>query len=241
MNQLNEIQSVDLLVFAPHPDDAELGTGGSILHWRSQGYRVGIVDLTRGELGTKGNAELRMREAAEAARLLDIHYRTNLDLGDGRLADNDAARHRVVEVIRRTRPRVLFTTCPFDRHPDHVAACELIRSALFLARLPKYETESAPHSVNGLFYYFIHDHTRPTFIIDISDFYEQKQRVLHAYQSQFVDVQLPEGYQYAGTSDYPAQVEAYDRNWGAKIGARYGEAFYSDRPFIVNDIGSLIR
>ncbi len=232
--------AVDILIFAPHPDDAEVGMGGCILRWRSEGRRVGVVDLTRGETGTKGNSEIRANEAAEATRILDLNFRANLDLGDSCLDDSQKNRLAVVEVIRKTKPRAVFTTCPFDRHPDHVAAAKLVQSAQFLARLPKIETESPAHSVNTLYSYFMHDHIRPTFVIDITPYQERKIEAIRAYKSQFVQADVPEGYRYIGTSDYITQIAAYAVTWGAKIGVQYGEAFHTERPMKVDNIDAVI-
>lgn len=231
---------VDILVFAPHPDDAEIGMGGCVLRWRAEGHRVGIVDMTRGEAGTKGDPETRRKESDDASRILDLNYRANLDLGDARLADTDDNRLAVIEVIRRTKPAALFATTLFDRHPDHIAAARLVESAQFLARLPKIVTVSPAHGVNRLFHYFIHDHRVPTFLVDVTDHHERKMDALRAYHSQFVEAKVPEGYRYAGMSDYLNQAEAYGRNWGAKIGVKYAEAFYTERPFAVADIGALL-
>ena len=233
------MRQLDILIFAPHPDDAELGMGGSILRWRAEGRRVGVADMVRGEMGTKGDAETRMKEAAEAGRRLDLNFRTNLDLGDGRVVDSEASRLKVIETIRQTKPRAVFAPCPFDRHPDHAAGAQLVCAAQFLARLPKMETASPAHSVNTIFHYFLPDHIRPTFVIDITPFHEKKLEALSAYRSQFVEPKVPEDYRYGGTSDYLRQVEAYDKTWGAKIGVEYAEAYHADRPFAVHDVTAL--
>jgi len=218
---------LDILIFSPHPDDAELGMAGSILLWQREGARVGVVDLTRGELGTKGDAETRVRESQDAAKRLGLAYRDNLDLGDGRIVDDDSTREKISNQIRLLRPRVIFVTPEFDRHPDHEAACKAVKAALFLARLPKYDGDQQAHSVSAWYSYFIHDMYRVSFVVDITEVWEQKVDVLRAYESQFVDPVLPKGYKYIGTSDYLRQIEAYNQYMGAKIGVRYGEGFHA--------------
>ncbi|MFH1740088.1 MAG: bacillithiol biosynthesis deacetylase BshB1 [bacterium] len=230
------MSDLDILIFSPHPDDAELGMAGSILLWEREGARVGIVDLTRGELGTKADAETRAREAEEASRRLGLAYRGNLDLGDGHLVDDDATREKLASQLRMFRPRVVFVTAEFDRHPDHEAAHKAVKAALFLARLPKYEGDQKAYSINAWYSYFIHDMHRISFVVDITEVWEQKVEVLRAYQSQFVDPVLPEGYRYIGTSDYLRQIEAYNQYLGAKIGVRYGEGYHAPAPLRVKNV-----
>ena len=230
------MDALDILVFSPHPDDAEIGMAGSILLWQKDGARVGIVDLTKGELGTKGDDKTRSRETDQATRRLGLAYRDNLDLGDGRVVDNDNTRERLANQIRLLRPRVIFVTPEFDRHPDHEAACKVVKAALFLARLPKYNGDSQAHSVSAWYNYFIHDMHQVSFVVDITEVWEQKVNVLRAYESQFINPVLPEGYRYIGTFDYLRQIEAYNQYMGAKIGVRYGEGFHAPAPLRVKNV-----
>lgn len=223
--------ALDLLVFAPHPDDAELAMGGTLAKAIAQGKRCGVVDLTRGELGSKGNAETRALEAKTASDVLRLSMRENLDLGDGRLEDSENNRRKVVDVIRQWRAPHIFVCPPYDRHPDHKAAAKLLQSAFFLARLPKYETACPAFSPKRLLYYFIHDMRDVSFAVDITDFFDMKQKAMAAFASQFINPELPPDYQHIGTSDYLKQVEAYNRALGAQIGAAYAEGFGSDSPF----------
>lgn len=222
--------SLDVLIFAPHPDDAELGMGGTIVKLVAAGKRVGVIDLCRGELGTKGTAELRAREAEESSRILGLHYRGNLDLGDGRIADNHDTRLALVEAIRRFRSPYVFVCSPHDPHPDHRAGSQAAQAAFFLARLPKVETQSPAFSARNCLYYFLHEMRDMTFAVDISDQFGQKMEALKAFRSQFVEPELPSGYKYLGTSDYLNQIEAYNRTVGARIGTVYAEGYASDRP-----------
>jgi bacillithiol biosynthesis deacetylase BshB1 len=230
------MEPIDILVFSPHPDDAEIGMAGSILLWQQAGARVAVVDLTRGELGTKGDAETRSRETEEATRRLGLGYRDNLDLGDGRIVDDDSTREKLASQMRLLRPRVVFVTPEFDRHPDHEAACKAVKAALFLARLPKYDGDQQAHSVSAWYNFFIHDMHQVSFVVDITEVWEQKVNILEAYQSQFVNPVLPEDYRYIGTSDYLRQIEAYNQYLGAKISVRYGEGFHAPAPLKVRNV-----
>ncbi len=225
-----EERSLDALVFAPHPDDAELGMGGTIVKMIEAGKRVGVIDLTRGERGTKGNAAIRVKEADHASRILGLHYRGNLDLGDGNIMDHEENRLVVVEAIRRFRPAYVFICPEFDPHPDHKGAAFLVKAAFFLARLPKVQTHSPAHSPKRCLHYFVHSMRKVTFCVDITRQLSTKKEAMKAYRSQFVDAELPEDYYYIGTSDYLNQVEAYNRTLGAAIGTSFAEGFYSEFP-----------
>jgi len=222
----NSDKPLDALVFAPHPDDAEIGMGGTIAKMIAAGLRVGVVDMTRGEWGTKGTVEIRAEEIRSATTILGLHYRVNMDLGDGRIWDNDENRIKVVELIRKMKCPAIFVTSSFDRHPDHLAAAELVGNAFFYVRLPKFETESPPFSPRRCFHYLVHDLSHVTFAVNITDFFAKKIEALQAYCSQFVDPVLPSDYHYIGMSDYLAQIEAGNRTIGTQIGAKYAEGFY---------------
>lgn len=226
---------IDLVVFAPHPDDAELAAGGLILKLRKQGRRCAIVDLTRGELGTKGNPELRAQEAQAASRLLQLDQRIGLDLGDGQLLDSSENRKEIVEILRALRPRLIIAPWQGDEHPDHRAAYQLIHAAFFLSRLPKYETQQPFHAVGQFWTYGIHHEAPHSFIVDISQEFPEKLLVLQCYQSQFIHPQLPEGYQSIGVSNYLEHFENRGRYWGSKIGTTFGEAFSSVTPLRIED------
>lgn len=226
---MNETPSLDVLIFAPHPDDAELGMGGTIVKLIESGKRVGVVDLCRGELGTKGDVETRARETAESTKILGLHYRGNLDLGDGCIFDNQENRRKAAEEIRRWQSPYVFVCSPYDPHPDHRAGSELIQAAFFLARLPKVKTESAAFSPRRCLYYFLHEMRDIAFVVDITSQFDRKLEALKAFRSQFVEPNLPPDYQYLGTSDYLRQIEAYNRALGARAGAIYAEGYRSDR------------
>ena len=227
---MNNVESLNALVFAPHPDDAELGMGGTILKMLASNLRVGVVDLTRGELGTKGSPETRGQETRNASEILGLHHRGNLDLGDGRIRDTDSNRLNVIECIRKYKSLYVFAPSPFDRHPDHLGACDLISSAFFCVRMPKIETESPAFSPTRLIHYYIHDLKEISFVVDITNHFLRKLEAIRAYQSQFADPKLPENYKYAGLSDYTAQIEASNRFIGSRFGAEFAEAFHCRVP-----------
>lgn len=233
MNQPNHLQ-LDALIFAPHPDDAEIGMGGTIAKLIAQGKRVGIVDLTRGEMGTKGTADIRAEEAQKASDALGLHFRANADLGDGNILDTQENRLKIIDLIRQTRASYLFITPPFDRHPDHKGAAELISSAFFQARMPKIKTAHPAFSPKRLFHYFIHDTREIRFTVDITDVFEIKMKSLQAYQSQFINPQLPDDYRYAGLQSYLQQAEALNQYLGSLTGVKYAEGFYCPSPVMVD-------
>ena len=166
----DSLEAVDVLAFSPHPDDVELGCGGALAALARRGSSFGIVDLTRGEMGTRGTPELRAREAREAARILGARFRETLDLGDGGLRTDRAAELRVVDVVRRARPRLVLAPFAADRHPDHVRASRLVSDAAWYAGLAKLETGLAPHRPDQVVYYpASYDFSRPpTFLVDVS-------------------------------------------------------------------------
>lgn len=232
---------VDILAIGPHPDDIEIGAGGSLIRWVETGYRVGLVDLTLGELGTKGNADTRRAESAVAAQRIGALFRINLELPDGSLEDSPAARNRLVPILRQCRPEWVLCNLEDSRHPDHAAAARLARSAFFLSRLPKYLPEHPAHSPGLLAFYLIHESARPSFLVDISATLAAKRELLRAYTSQFVDPVVPEGYRYAGLSDYLENVRAFGETWGALSGrARAAEAFVTDSPLLLRDISQWV-
>jgi bacillithiol biosynthesis deacetylase BshB1 len=222
--------SIDVAVVSPHPDDAELGAGGLLLLSREQGYRTGVVDLTRGETGTKGNPDARGKEASSAADVLGLAARENLNLGDSRLSDSDENRRSLVRLLRTWRPRLILSVHPEDPHPDHRAGARLTYSAFFLCRLPRYLPEVPAHSPEALWYYFIHKVADPTLVVDVGSVFERKMRALEAYRSQFIDPEVPADYSYVGFSDYLASMEAMARFWGSRVGVERGEAFLAHRP-----------
>jgi bacillithiol biosynthesis deacetylase BshB1 len=235
------MQAVKILGFSPHPDDIEIGAAGFLLKCGAAGWTSALVDLTRGEMGSKGDCRVRAREAEEAGRILGVDVRVNLDLGDCRLADTPKNRDRLVEVIRAAQPTIVLAPAIPDPHPDHVAAHALVHTAFFLARLPRYLPGLPCHSPRALLYYFIHGVGEPTFVTDITDVMEQKRQALAAYESQFVKPELPDGYRYLATSDYLERLEYRSQLWGGWIQKKYGEAFAVEGMLEIEDFPALLE
>lgn len=231
---------VDILAFGPHPDDAEIGCGGTLALHAARGQRVGICDLTRGERGSGGDPAVRAAEAEEAARILGLSLRVNLGLPDGGLIYGGGGRgaggeqqRRVAELVRRLRPRVVLVPWHEDRHPDHTAAHHLLNEGIFAAGLRKYEAQGEPHRVERVLYYFINNAAEPSFLVDISSTWELKRQSLLAHRSQFspeaagveTPVNQPYGLFY--------KVEARDRFFGSRAGVAFAEGFISREPLLL--------
>lgn len=224
-------EPLDILVVAPHPDDAELGMGGGILQFRSEGLRVGILDLTDGEPTPHGTVELRAQETSRATTVLGVDWRANLGLPNRSLEATLEARRSLAEVFRQTRPRWIFAPYWVDAHPDHVAATELVEAARFWAKLSKSEMAGEPHHPQKIFYYYsVHLKLAldPNFILDISAHWERKRESLACYESQFVTGRCEEG------RTFLEQIEVNAQHWGQMIGADYGEPFASREPLGIN-------
>lgn len=220
------------LAFGPHPDDVELCCGGLLASLAVRGHRVGVVDLTRGELGSNGTVEGRARECEEATRVLGLSCRENLALPDGGLDPSPAAGHvrRVAEAIRRLRPELVLAPHAHARHPDHVAASAIVEAAVFQAGVRLYETEPQRerHVVRQLAFYMMRGAFDPSFVVDVSDVHERKMEALACYSSQLSRADGDEEGVVPTLANAPlnlAALEARDRVHGAMIGVRHGEAF----------------
>ena len=218
---------LDILVVAPHPDDAELGMSGAILKFKSEGHSVGVLDLTDGEPTPLGSPEIRARETAAATEILGLDWRENLGLPNRNLEPTLDARAKLAGVFRQTRPRWIFAPYWIDAHPDHVAGTQLIEAARFWSKLVKTDMPGLPHYPQRIFYYYcfhLRQIVQPAFVLDISDHWEKKQAAIECYRSQFVDNQPP---------DPPVlidRVREMAATWGWSIGVRYGEPFASREP-----------
>jgi bacillithiol biosynthesis deacetylase BshB1 len=230
---------VEVLAFGPHPDDIEVGATGLLLNCVDRGMKVGLVDLTRGELGTKGTAEVRIAESREAARRIGATFRVNLGLPDGSVRDDDPSRDKALRILRVGRPDWVLSNIEDELHPDHAAGARLVKAAFFLSRLPKRLPEVPAHSPRNLFFYLIHTRSEPVFLCDISACFERKFEVMAAYEKQFVTPEVPEGYRYAGLSDYLRDVRALGESWGATVGVEAAEAFAAHKPPVIRDLAVL--
>ena len=235
------MSGLDVVAVGAHPDDVELGCGGTLALAVASGLEVGIVHLTSGEAGTRGTPEQRRKEAAAAAAALGIREVAFLDCGDGTLRTTAAEEDALIEVLRRWRPELLLGPPASDRHPDHQRAHRLVSDVFFYAGLAKRASESglAPHRVGALFNYMAHDLAVPTFVVDVTPVWARKMAALDAYESQLHRAGA------AGTGVGPAPptkvssrefrlaVEGRARELGMVIGAPYGEGFVAERPLAV--------
>lgn len=226
---------LDILVFAAHPDDAELSCGGTIAKHTDLGKKVGIADLTRGELGTRGTPELRAKEAEKAAGILGLSVRLNLGFPDGFFNEDEDSLKRIIEVIRRFRPEIVIANAFHDRHPDHGRGGTLVSRACFLAGLEKIVTLDAGEQLQDAWrpkavYRYIQDRfIKPDFIIDISDVWETKARAIRAFSSQFHNPDSQESVTYISTPEFLHFLEARAREMGHPVGFKYGEGFVFER------------
>ncbi|HJS43136.1 MAG TPA: bacillithiol biosynthesis deacetylase BshB1 [Gemmatimonadales bacterium] len=229
---------VDLLAIAAHRDDVELTCGGTLAKAAQAGHRVGIIDLTQGEMGTRGDASTRAAEAERAAKTLGVAIRLNAQMPDAHLANDDRSRGILVELIRRTRPRVVILPFPVGRHPDHRIASELGRDACYLAGLAKYEPRGGEaHRPYKLLYALAYreDPVKPTFVVDISDVFETKMQAIHCYASQF-DGAKAAGEIHPTGQDLYELIRVQSAHYGSLIRKRYGEPFYTPETQEVEDV-----
>jgi bacillithiol biosynthesis deacetylase BshB1 len=235
---------LDVLAIGAHPDDVDLSCGGTVAKLVKQGRRVGIADLTRGELGTRGSREIRAAEAAEAARILGVQVRVNLGMPDGNLETTLQNRLNIVRTIRQYQPDVLLFPYPVDRHPDHEHAHTLCREAWFAAGLAKIETtfhgkSQEPFRPRAYYHFMQWFEFQPSFIIDISDEFEQRMECVRAFKSQFYDPESNERQTILSTPEFLEMLRTRLAYYGDKIGKKYGEPFYSVTAVNVRDLFEL--
>ena len=226
---------LDILAFAAHPDDVELAASGTIAAHLSQGYKAGIVDLTRGELGTRGTAELRAQEAARASEILGIHVRENLGMRDGFFSIDETHSMAVIEAIRAYQPEIVLCNAVTDRHTDHGRAAKLVADACFLSGLRKIETQRHGKKQDAwrpkAVYHYIQDYyIKPDIIVDITPYFETKMKSIQAYSSQFYTAGTQEPETPISGKDFLEFLEARAREFGRLIGVTYAEGFTTPRP-----------
>ena len=237
---------LDILVLSVHPDDAELGCAGTILKHIALGKKVGIVDLTRGELGTRGSAEIRDKEAAASAQILGLAARENLGLPDGFFENTKEYQLKVIAAIRKYQPQIILTNAYHDRHPDHGRASDLVETSVFLSGLRKIET-----SINGeaqqpwrpdLLLHFIQDeYIKPDILIDVTEHWDKKIESIHAFGSQFFNPNWEnEPQTYISSPEFVQVIEARAREFGKAIKVKYAEGFTSRKILGVDNLFSLL-
>jgi bacillithiol biosynthesis deacetylase BshB1 len=231
---------VDILAIAAHRDDIELTCAGTLLKAVDAGYRAAVLDLTAGESGTRGSADLRADEAKRAAEILGVTERRNAGLPDARLHNSEETRRIVVAEIRHFAPRVVILPFPVGRHPDHRVASELGRDACFLAGLARYDAPGTPHRPHKILYALSYreDPLKPTFVVDISDQFARKLDAIRCYASQF-DGAKAAGEIFPTGQDLYSLVETQNAHYGSLIRSRYGEPFYTDETLAVEDVVAL--
>ena len=233
------MSTVDLLAIFPHPDDAELTCGGTLLKSVRQGYRVGIVDLSAGEMASRGSVALREEESGKAASILQVSVRENLGLPDSGLTNTPDTRLLVAKAIRRLKPTVVITTAPspFGRHPDHRVTAELVRDAVFVAGLKTVAPEVPAHRPRKVLHSITYreDYLRPTFVVDVTDEMEEKLAAIATYQSQFQGA-TQAGEVYPNGEPLLDIIRHQAAHYGSLIRVRYGEPFHTTETVQIDDV-----
>ena len=224
--------AVDLLVFGPHPDDLEIGLGGTIAHHAASGLRVGLCDLTAGEMGSNGTVEERLAEAEAARVVLGAAWRENLRWPDREIGKHPGHLDQAVAFLRRHQPRAVAVPYWADRHPDHVAASAVLTEAVFNAGLKRYKPEQPAWKPEWVCYYFINDGDRPSFVIDVSAHYEQKRRALDCHVSQFRRAGEGAAATRLNTPLFRQLIESRDAQFGALAGVTWAEGFVVRDPIL---------
>lgn len=237
---------LDILAFGVHPDDVELGCSGTLLVEKLKGKKTGIIDLTRGELGTRGSAEIREQEAAAAAKILQLDIRENLGLADGFFKNDEAHQRKVIAAIRKYQPEIVLCNAPEDRHPDHGRSAQLVEDACFLSGLRKIETTDETGKLQEawkpkyVFNYIQDRYLHPNFVIDISEVIEQKTESIKAYGTQFYNPHHDEPETYISTPDFLDSIIYRSKMLGKMIGVKHAEGFISKKMIGLGSFNSLI-
>ena len=236
---------MDILAISAHPDDIELSCSGTLIAHKSLGYTTGILDLTEGEMSTRGTPEIRQKESVEASQIMGISIRENLGLSDAKFDLSFENQACVIKVLRKYRPEIILANAPYDRHPDHVRASQLIEEAVFKSGLVKIETEDngesqLPWRPQKVYHYIQSVSLEPDFICDISAHMEQKMAAIRVFKSQFFDPKSNEPDTYISNPDFLKLIEARSREWGHRIGVSYGEGFVQRQSLGVKSLFDLV-
>ncbi|GMQ23800.1 bacillithiol biosynthesis deacetylase BshB1 [Algoriphagus sp. oki45] len=235
---------LDILVIAAHPDDAELGCSGTIAAQVAKGYKVGIVDLTQGEMGTRGTPEIRLQESAEAAKILGLAARENMGFKDIFFKDDEAHQLELIKVIRKYQPEIVLANAITDRHPDHGKGASLATNTCFMSGLRKIETQlngknQDPWRPKFVYHYIQNNYINPDFIVDITDYWDTKVASIMAFKSQFFDPESKEPASFISSPDFLPFIESRSREMGHRIHTKYGEGFTIERFIGVKDLFDL--
>jgi len=238
---------LDILAIGVHPDDVELGCSGTIINEIKLGKKVGIVDLTQGELGTRGTIETRYKEAADAAMILGVHVRENLKMRDGFFKNDEEHQLKLISAIRKYQPEIVIGNILHDRHPDHGRAGHLIADSCFLSGLSKIETKDEDGKVQKrwrpsyLLHYIQDWYHEPDLLIDISEVFEQRMKSIEAYSTQFYSPADDGPQTYISTPDFLESVIARARMFGKRIGVKYAEGFISEKKIGLRNLDALVQ
>ncbi len=228
--------NLDVLAVSPHPDDVELGCSGTLIQLVDKGYRVGVAELTQALLSTGGDPVTREHESDAASKEMEIHRKYQFGLKEGNLHPTNENIYRLATLIRRTRPYLLFAPYFEDRHPDHCAASELAKAACFWAGVGKYGDNQPPHRPHRLVYYYLHWEGPVSFIVDISATFDRKLKAIRSYHSQFFAMPSDRSMTYISRPEFLEKIINRARYYGSKIGAEYGEPFFTREENRVEDV-----
>jgi len=237
---------LDILAFGVHPDDVELGCAGTIMAAIDQGKKVGIIDLTRGELGTRGTPTTRTQEAAAAAKIMGVQVRENLDMADGFFVNDEAHQRKIIALIRKYQPDVILANAPEDRHPDHGRSAKLVSDAAFLSGLRKVETiyEGITQTAwrPAYTFHYIQDRfIQPSFVIDITSYMERKMEAVLAYGTQFTNADTTEPQTYISSPQFLETVKARALMLGKRIGVGYAEGYITEKIIGFSNFDAIIK
>jgi len=236
---------LDILAFGVHPDDVELSCSGTLMVEKKNGKKVGIVDLTRGELGTRGTAKTRKEEAAAAAKILGVDLRENLGIADGFFKNDEEHQRKVITVIRKYQPEIVICNAPADRHPDHGRSADLVYAASFLAGLVKIKTkdkegDQKPWRPKYVFNYIQDRYYKPDFIVDVSAVFDKKLQAIKAYKTQFYDPNSKEPETYISSPEFLESIKYRAKLLGKQVGVKYAEGFISQKMIAIRNFDAFI-
>lgn len=235
---------LDILVFAAHPDDAELACSGTIARQIALGKKVGIIDLTKGEMGTRGTPEIRLQESNEAAKILNLTVRENLGFKDIYFLDDHQHQLEMVKMIRKYQPEIVLANAITDRHPDHGKGSGLASNSCFLSGLRRIETQldgenQIPWRPKNIYHYIQNNYIQPDFVVDITDFWNVKLESIKAYKSQFYDPSNNEPQSFISSENFLGFIDARSREFGHSINVKYGEGFTKEKMLGISDLFDL--
>jgi bacillithiol biosynthesis deacetylase BshB1 len=236
--------NLDILVIAAHPDDSELACSGTIASHIQKGYKVGVLDLTRGEMGTRGTPEIRMEESTEAARILGLSMRENLGFEDVFFEDDFQHQLQIIRYIRKLRPQIILANAISDRHPDHGKGGSVASKACFMSGLRKIETDwdGQPQEAwrpKFIYHYIQNNYIKPDFVVDVTEYWDKKMESIKAFKSQFYDPNSNEPESFISSSGFLDFIDARGKEFGHSINARYGEGFTVERMVGIDDLFNL--